>query len=90
MTVKLMYITDDDTQNYPLCRLQLVVEMFAHSTWWINQSKFPKVPKVVRPTNKKTMGIIVLNSPLSPPPPWSIQETVNPFEQHKKMIENAF
>ena len=29
---KLMYIPNDDTQNNPFCRLQLVVEMFGHST----------------------------------------------------------
>ena len=29
---KLMYISNDDTQNYPFCRLKLVVETFGHST----------------------------------------------------------
>ena len=32
MTDKLMYIPNDDTQNYPFCRLKLVVETFEHST----------------------------------------------------------
>ena len=32
MADKLMYIPDDDTQNYPFCRLQLVIETFGHST----------------------------------------------------------
>ena len=32
MADKLMYISNDDTQNYPFSRLQLVVEMFGHST----------------------------------------------------------
>ena len=32
MAEKLMYIPYDDTQNYPLQRLQLVVEMFGHLT----------------------------------------------------------
>ena len=32
MADKLMYITNDDTQNYPFCRLQLVVGTFGHST----------------------------------------------------------
>ena len=31
-----------------------MVETFEHSTQLINQSKFPKVPKVFKPTNKKT------------------------------------
>ncbi len=29
---KLMYIPNDFTPNYPLCRLKLVVETFEHST----------------------------------------------------------
>ena len=29
---KFMYIPNDDTQNYPFCRLQIVVETFEHST----------------------------------------------------------
>ena len=28
MADELMYIHNDDTQNYPFCRLQLVVETF--------------------------------------------------------------
>ena len=32
MTNKLMYISNDDSQNYPFCRLQLVVKTFGHST----------------------------------------------------------
>ena len=40
-----MYIQNDDTQKYPICRIQLVVEMF------IQNSK--KVPKFVKQTNKR-------------------------------------
>ena len=40
---KLMYIINDNTQNYAFCRLQLVAENSI------------KVPKVVEPTNKKTL-----------------------------------
>ena len=47
MADKLMYTPNDDTQSYPLCRLQLVVETFGHSTI--------KVPKVVRSANKKSL-----------------------------------
>ena len=48
MADKLMYnIPKNDTQNYPLCRLQLVVEPFRDST---NQNLI-KVPKVVEPAN---------------------------------------
>ena len=32
MADKMMYIQNDDTQNYSLCRSQLVVETFIHST----------------------------------------------------------
>ena len=39
---KLMYIQNDDTQNYTFCGLQLVVETFGHST----KQYSLKVPKV--------------------------------------------
>ncbi len=55
MVDKLMYIPIDDTQNYALCRLKLIVEMFGHSTYWTNQSEFNKVIKVVKPTNKDAL-----------------------------------
>ena len=32
MANKLMYIPFDDKQYYPLCKLQLLVETFGHST----------------------------------------------------------
>ena len=46
MDDKLMYIPDDDTQNFHFFSLQLNEPT--------NQSSI-KVPKVVRPTNKKTL-----------------------------------
>ena len=52
MADKLMYIPSDKKQNYPFCRL-LVMETWEH---WTNQSKSTKVPKVVKPTNKKTLS----------------------------------
>ena len=53
MTDKLMYIPNAVTQNYP-CSARLVVETFdEHST--IKSTKFTKVPKVVKATNKKTL-----------------------------------
>ena len=55
MADKLIYIPNNDTQNYPFCRSKIVVETFEHSTQWMNQSKFTKVPKVVKQTNKKTL-----------------------------------
>ena len=49
-----MYIPNGDTQNYPFCSARLVVETFdEHST--IKSTKFTKVPKVVKATNKKTL-----------------------------------
>ena len=36
MADKLILIPNDDPQNDPLCRIQLVVETFGHSTQWTN------------------------------------------------------
>ena len=55
MADKLMYIPNDDTQNYHFCRIKLMVATFEHSTKLTNQSKFIKVPKDVKPTNKKPL-----------------------------------
>ena len=44
-----------EKQNYPLCRLKLVVETLNTQLNKKKQSKFTKVPKVVKPTNKKTL-----------------------------------
>ena len=41
---------NDDTQNCSICRLQLVVETFGHSTERINQTYSIKDPEVVMPT----------------------------------------
>ena len=58
MADTLMYtpIDVDDTQNYPFCKLQLVVETF----WTLNKStnqNSVKVPKDVKSRNKKTLGL---------------------------------
>ncbi len=45
MADKLMYISNDDTQNYPFYSLELVVETFGHLTQWTNQSKYNKCPQ---------------------------------------------
>ena len=52
MVDKLIYIPNDDTQNYPFCRLLLVVDNQLNET--TNQNT-TKVPKVIKPTNKKTL-----------------------------------
>ena len=54
MADKLMYIPNDYTQNFPFCRLQLVVETFKTLNKPTNQNAM-KVPKVVEPTNKKSL-----------------------------------
>ena len=48
MADKLMYL-QNDSQNYPFCRLRLDT----HLNEPTNQNSL-KVPKVVKPTNKKT------------------------------------
>ena len=53
MADKLMYIPNDKTQNYPFCRLKLVVETFGNLTSSYQISL--KVPLVFKPTNKKTL-----------------------------------
>ena len=50
-----MYIPNGDTQNYPICRLQLVVETYGHSTNEPTNQNSIKVPKVVKPMNKKIL-----------------------------------
>ena len=67
--VTIMYMSDDD-KNYPFCRFQFSSCNIQNHPININ---LLKVPKVVKPTNKKTLilkllGIVyVLNSPISPP-----------------------
>ena len=46
---------NDDTQNYPFCRIKLMVETFRHSTKLTNQTQFKKVPNVVKQISKKTL-----------------------------------
>ena len=60
-----MYISKDDAQNCPFCRLQLVVETFRHWTNGPSNQNSIKVPKVLA-TNKKTLGTNVIKSPISP------------------------
>ena len=55
MNIKLMYISNDDTQNCPYCRLQLVVETFGHWSYELTNKNSIIVPKAVKPTNKKTV-----------------------------------
>ena len=46
---------NDDIQNYPFCKLQIVVETFRHSNESTNQ-KTIKESKVVKLTSKKTLS----------------------------------
>ena len=52
MADKLMYIPNDNTENYLFCRLQSAVETFGHLTWWTNQFK-------TLGTSVKTVCVIV-------------------------------
>ncbi len=54
MNDKFMYISNDDAQNYPFWRLQLLIETFGHWTKWPNQNSI-KVPKVIMPTNTEML-----------------------------------
>ena len=56
MADKFMYIPNDDTQNYPFCRLQLVIKILKDTQLkkWTNHNSI-KFPKVGEPTNKKTV-----------------------------------
>ena len=53
MADRLMYIPNDDTQIFPFWRLQLVVEIFGHTTQKPANQISIEVLKVV--TNKKTL-----------------------------------
>ena len=57
MADKLISIPNDETKKYPFYRFQ--------SNEPTNQNLI-KVPKVVEPTTKKTLGTSVINSPISP------------------------
>ena len=48
MAEKLMNIPNDDTQNFPFCKLQLVVETFGYSTYEPTNQNLIKIPKVER------------------------------------------
>ncbi len=50
-----MYSPNDDAQNYAFCRLQLVVKTFGHLTYEPTNHILIKLPKVVKPTNKKML-----------------------------------
>ena len=56
MADKLMYIPHkDDTQNYPFCTLQLMVQTFGHSAYEQTNENSLRVPKVIKPMYKKTL-----------------------------------
>ena len=51
----LMYIPNYDSQNYPLCRLQLVVKRLVTQLNEPTNQNSIKVPKFVEPSKKKTL-----------------------------------
>ena len=55
MSNELMYIPNDDKQNYPFCKLKLVFETLdTQNNEPTNQNQVPKVDK---PTNKKNIKL---------------------------------
>ena len=50
-----MYIPNDVTQEYPICRLQLVVVTLDTQLDKPTNQNLIKVPKVANPTNKKSL-----------------------------------
>ena len=71
MVDKLMYIPKYVAQNYTFGRLQLIVETFGRLT---NQNSI--FLKVIKPTNKNTLGSSVINRPMSSNSPACIKCTV--------------
>ena len=66
MADKLTYIPNDATQNYPFCRLELVVETFEKPTNQ-NSLKSPKfLGQQIRKRYYKTFGTSVIINPLLP------------------------
>ena len=66
MADELMYIPNNDTQNYPYCRLQLVVRTLNLINQQIKiQLKSPKLlSQLIRKRYYKTLGTSVINSPM--------------------------
>ena len=70
MADKLIYISNHDTQSFAAFNLKRLDTQINEQTI-VN---LLRVSKVVRPTNQnKTLGTIVINSPLSPPSPLVVQ-----------------
>ena len=67
MAINLMYIHDDDTPNYPFCRLQLVVKTFGHTTKEATNQNSIKVSKVGNPRRNVIIGLWGLKSQKYPP-----------------------
>ena len=57
MADKLMYIPNDDTQNYHFCRLQSVIKTFGSQLNESTNQNSIKVPKVDKLMNKKTLSL---------------------------------
>ncbi len=72
MADKLMYNSNDDTQNYPFGKLILVVEPFEHST---NQNLLKSqklLDKRIRKRYYKNFATRVINNPLSSLSLWQL------------------
>ena len=67
MADKLVYIPNNDSQNYSFCNLQLVVETLDTQFKETTNQNFIKVPKVVKQRYYNSIRTSVINSPMSPP-----------------------
>ena len=57
MDDKFIFIPRDDKQNYPFCRLRLLVKRFGSISQGTKQSKLIKVSKLFVPANKMTLFV---------------------------------
>ena len=55
MANKLMYIPNDDTLSYPFCRYNQWLNRLDTQHNELTNRNLIKVPKVVKPTNKKAL-----------------------------------
>ena len=70
MADKLMYILNDNTQNYPFRKLNFRLKRMDTKFYKQTNQNSLNFPKFVKPTNKKTLGTCVISSPLSPLSLW--------------------
>ncbi len=55
---KLFYISNDEKQNYPICRLKLAVDMFNTQLNELNQISPTLLSQQIRKCYYKTLGLV--------------------------------